>query len=1023
MKKRLLILFTSLFLLTAAAGVITAYAVGAETFSLNGTVEEEYTLGETVSIPDATFTVSGVNYGAQHVVYFPDGTASSASSVTLSVRGNYTVDYHTTVNGVMYSREYKFSTEVPFGSFLTNKSSYNYWQNPDWDTLDGMGEYNRPTAKKWGTTVSIAKKDVFTVNEIIDLNNAETENPFITFYFMPQTFGELDATRFYVKLTDAFDSENSVTVEYRLGLGTWAYNVGKASGQVWAGLQARYANGSFTNYTAHVNNAYGSVIQNNGGGLHGRYGDGVQPVSLYYVSEERALYNNGYSFNAKLVDLDDEEYQSNPWKGFSSNYVYVSMWADSYNKDTFRVFITDLCGADLSADYVVDNVGPEITVNSKGVDVMALPNGGVGLNYKVFDATARDLYATTPLKTGRKVLLGYTRASGIYHTEGLDYTAEVDCSKGYFKPSRAGTYSVVYYATDYSGNYTEVVSNVNIVADYNDASYLTLAEATTNAQVGNRIPLAEVAEFGGYVGNYEIKYTLTKDGNAVAFDGNLVSGYTFVPETAGEYNVKVELTDLVGGGATQSYGVTVTPATMPSISDGADLPAYFISEYTYKLPVLYAYDYNNGMKKVKTNVSIKDGTGTWAYNGGEASFTPDANGFVEITYYISENRLTYKVPVVSIYEGSDIIVSKMFVLTDGAAEISSATKGVSVSSRNSDGTAVFVKQVLSKTFATELSVDTEKNDFTYLDVTLADSFERTDKITVSLKKESNGASVYINGIDTGKDIANVFASGDKITLSYSENSNSISLGDKKFYLTENYNGEAFDGFNSGYVYVSYGMRDVSSRSTFYVQKINNQTINSSVVEDKVKPEFSLNGVYENLVVEKGTTLTVWSAAYGDVLSNISSETVSVTFNGKNITDIYGNIMKNLSCDFEYAFKANEYGTYVISYLVKDSANRKQGYSYTVSVVDMVAPVITTDMKNGTASLGDKLTFSKNATAKDDRDGSVAVYVYVICPDYQILDLNNEDCFYAKEKGTYTVRYMALDSEGNTTYKDFEIVVE
>ena len=1022
MKKKLLLLLMLVFLVVATAGVVTVYALSTETFTLDGTIKASYELGKKAVIPEATFTVEGKKYNANHAVYFPDGVVSSDSEVTLSVRGNYTLVYSVNVGGTIYTKEYTFYTDVPFGSFNTSKSSYNYWLNPDWDTLDGTGEYSSVNEKQLGLTVSIAKNDVFTVNEILNLRNAEKNSPFIKFYLMPKDFGELDASKFYIKMTDAFDPDNSITVEYRLGLGQYAYDVAKATGQVWIGLEPRYNGGKFTGYSIHINNSYGSSIENNGGGLKSNNCVGVQPLSLWYISEENALYNGGYAYNSLLVDFDDEEYQLVPWKGFSSDYVYVSMWADGYNKDTCRVFITDLCGAHLSTEYVIDNGEPEITVNCKDVDIMNMPEGGVGLKYKVFSATANDLYAVKPLKVGTKVLLGYNRVSGVYHTADVDYTGELDCSNGYFTPKRAGNYSIIYYATDYSGNYTEVVSNVEIKDAFDDTTYIEIADAITETQVGNRISLAQVATFGGYRGSYTISYSVKKGDENIALCGNAVTGFNFVPKTAGEYNVEIALSDLVGGGAAQCYTVTVTNATMPSISDDVELPAYFISEYTYKLPTLYAYNYNDGMKKVKTNVRVKDGAGVWTYYGGEVSFSADENGLAEITYYLLTNERTYKVPVVSIYENSDIIIGKMFALSEGAVDISAVEKGVSVSSRNTNGTVEFVKKILAETFATELSIENEKNDFSQLEVILSDSVERTNRIIVSLKKENDSASVFVNGIDTGKDIENVFSSGNKIIVSYSDKDNSIKVGGIKIYLVENELGEEFDGFTSGYVYVSYGMKNVSSRSTFYVQKINNQTLNSGLVEDKVKPEFALKGSYSNLVVEKGSVVTVWSAVFGDVLSNIASETVSISFNGNYITDLSGRVMKNATCTEEYSFIANEYGTYIITYLVKDTANRKQGGTYTVHVVDMTAPVISTEMKNGKATLGDKINFAK-ATATDNLDGEVQVYVYVICPNYQALDLNDNDCFYAREKGAYIVRYMAFDSEGNTTYKDYEIVVE
>ena len=1021
MKKKLLIIFLSVLLSISTFGILSMAFAEDNYFNIEQSIKQTYDLGDVVDIPAATFRISGTEYKAKHIVYFPDGSAVASNSVTLSLRGNYTVNYFITVNGETHSEEYKFSTVVPLVSYNSPKSSYIYSMNPYWDTLDGTSEYSKPTAKKLGLTASIAKNDVFRFNQIIDLNNAETENPFMEFYYMPQVFGEMDASRFYVKLTDAFDPENEVTLEYRLGLGTYSYVVGKATNQVWAGLQGKYSNGQFTGYTYHINNSYGSVIVNNAGGLHGRYGDGVQPVKFWYVSEEKALYNS-YAFNGHIVDLDDEEYQSYPWNGFSSNYVYVSIWADKYDKDTMRVFIPYICGIDLSQEYVVDSIGPEITVNSNGMDIYNLPNGGVGYKYKLFDATARDLYATKPLTVGKKVLYGYNRASGSYNTESSVFIRDLDCANGYFVPDRTGVYSIVYYAYDYSGNYTEIVSNVNITAEYVDGTYLTIGDKVNTTEVGNRINLASVVDFGGYLGNYSITYSVIKDGKKVDVEGNSLTGYNFVPVETGEYTAQIVYEDLVGGGKTESYIITVVNATMPSISDEVVLPSYFISEYAYKLPALYAYDYNNNKSAVKANVKIIDGTGEREYYGGETSFVADDHGCATIIYYVSENSRSYKIPVVSVYNDNGIDVSKYFSVKEGSIEVTAQRGAVVLSSRNTDGSAEFVNKVLAKTFISEISIDSLKNDFMYLDINLSDSVNKMQKIVLSLKKEDGAASVIINGTDTGKDVKDLFSTGENFTVSYNANTNTLTVAGTKIAIDTDYYSNIFNGFDSDYIYVSYGMRGVASRSTFSISKINNQSLGADVVEDKVKPEFVLNGVYENLVVDKNTSITVWSASYGDVLSNISSETINITFNGKYITDTSGNIMKNLSCNSEYEFIVSEYGTYVISYLVKDAKNRQQGYTYVITVVDKTAPVITTDMQAKTVALGDKVTFA-SAKAVDNVDGNVAVYMYLIAPNYRIYDLSGEACFYIKEKGSYIVRYMAMDSEGNVAYKDFDIVVK
>ena len=58
---------------------------------VDGTIDAEYFLGESVSIPSATFDVDGAEISANKALVLPDGTVMVSETVVLEQSGQYTI--------------------------------------------------------------------------------------------------------------------------------------------------------------------------------------------------------------------------------------------------------------------------------------------------------------------------------------------------------------------------------------------------------------------------------------------------------------------------------------------------------------------------------------------------------------------------------------------------------------------------------------------------------------------------------------------------------------------------------------------------------------------------------------------------------------------------------------------------------------------------------------------------------------------------------------------------------------------
>ncbi len=123
------------------------------------------------------------------------------------------------------------------------------------------------------------------------------------------------------------------------------------------------------------------------------------------------------------------------------------------------------------------------------------------------------------------------------------------------------------------------------------------------------------------------------------------------------------------------------------------------------------------------------------------------------------------------------------------------------------------------------------------------------------------------------------------------------------------------------------------------------------------------------------------------------------------------IINTLNCEVlteEEKVDTSVLGETLVTIKVKDLNNEEKEYSYKVNVVDTTAPVITYKEKL-TVTEGNKIDLLKNVSVKDNSGEKIKASV--------------EGKYDTNKVGTYKLQYVAKDSSGNETKKDFSLVVK
>lgn len=233
------------------------------------------------------------------------------------------------------------------------------------------------------------------------------------------------------------------------------------------------------------------------------------------------------------------------------------------------------------------------------------------------------------------------------------------------------------------------------------------------------------------------------------------------------------------------------------------------------------------------------------------------------------------------------------------------------------------------------------------------------------------------------------------------------------------NGVAFDGFDMCGAKVTFTIVNAKGGEVFLLNNVSNQTFTKSAFEfgDRVVPALAFEGAISSGIVDIGTSVFVPKAYVYDVLSY--SSTIKMSVITPSGAYIYQNVASR-ACTVDFT----EYGRYRVSYTIADNGGKGQSrtYTYIFDCLDKEPPQIMLDGDyDKEYKAGKKITVIGAQATDNTSDVTLTVLLY-----------NQSTMVYTPTKigdnlklaaGKYTIVYYATDENGNFATQKFDITVK
>ncbi len=1048
-RNKLLTLFCALFAFFLGTGAWFYNVIAPKAQTPNVTLqadalEESYSFGQTLEIPQGTLVIDGNTHEAESVVIFPSGNAYNQKEIKLTETGVYTVEYRAVADGELYSQERTFKTLENLYTVSSERSSIRYGKPSD------LGINFTTEQSPAGLCVSLAKGDEFRYNSVIDVRNSTKLNRFLRMYLTPQISKAMDAASMYIKLTDIYDPNNYVMIS------VWSYNSKATDG--WQCREAFITTcvpSVGQNYTAHYStyhtgggswrdviwkntrqsgfstyvNFYGdnangtpywdSGVGDAGNGIKYDWGyTGQNSLDFWWNYDERQIYTNqpeplftqaNGRLSELLADYDSYDYYaSSQWNGFTTGECYMSIYADDYNNSSFNFVVTQVDGMNLSENEpetsYEDTAAPTINVDYGKYNEGNYPNAKVGATYPVFTAQGLD---------------GYDGATEVYARAFYGYgTAscyELTC-KDTFIPDRAGEFTIVYTSKDRAKNKAEKL--VRITAEV-DAPAISLNvednSVIKTGVVGSFVDVAPVT-YGGGVGELICTIIAKNRSTDSIYE---VKENRFRPMDGGTFDVIYTVKDFIGQEETYSYTVEVEGSSALIFNDVPTLPKYFISGYYYTLPTVSANAQSGEI--LPANISVKvDGT---ALEMEDGRVLIEGNGVAEVIYSATKGsdkaELKFNIPVIDVKSGTRIDCGKYFVGEGFTATSTSANTTLTANDGVTKASATYANAILAEGFTVDMEI--KGTGFSELALYLTDSENNEEQIKFSWVNTNGTNYLYIN---------------DKISAVVTEfgfngaKSNFVWLNETKTFkdistnlsaaVEKTLKGKAFSGFTSGKVYVTLEMVGVNGEASVSVTNINNQAIGLRA-RDVIDPQMTLLGGAYTTQGLVGDKIALKDCVVADVLSPETSVLLTVKDpDGNAITSDDGTSL-NYSDRLSGSFTLQKKGQYQIVYTVSDGSRRVE-YTYVISCgfKNSISINLQSEMPT-TGTVGQVITLPKaNCVAVE---GTATGYILLVDTHGKFFDITSSRTFTPDTAGLYLVVYTAYDQSNNVCTDYYQIIVK
>lgn len=359
----------------------------------------------------------------------------------------------------------------------------------------------------------------------------------------------------------------------------------------------------------------------------------------------------------------------------------------------------------------------------------------------------------------------------------------------------------------------------------------------------------------------------------------------FQPQKSGDYTVSYQFRDYLGNMKKTEYQVSVTNSTNPILDTEAVLPMALLSDETYTLPELTAYDYSKGDKnKVTAEVWVKDAAGERRAENRKYTVSGNTGDVANITYLFKTNKgelkKTYDIPIRKLTVGD--ASKKVF----DVANLIVPTAGTIVPMEGSEYYWMSAKQDTSFYFANDLLADVFALDFNIghlsngkvsgtgvekVRISLTDSEQRDKAIYIDLEKNPEDEKSLLMSVNSGMKyvVSGSFSKNTNYTLGiqYNGQTQMIRSADGlDIQVTTYANGDDFKGFTSGKVYCTVDLKGVSKEGVLMEMiSINGQPLTAGEIKDKNAPNFALTGTMK-VCHSLNASVKIPKAVVSDVLS-------------------------------------------------------------------------------------------------------------------------------------------------------------
>ena len=572
--------------------------------------------------------------------------------------------------------------------------------------------------------------------------------------------------------------------------------------------------------------------------------------------------------------------------------------------------------------------------------------------------------------------------------------------KANFTFTEAGTYEVIGYALDRSGNLGANTISVTVVEDTEKPSLSITHNGSDNILPGDKVTFTVSADDNDAVAGR----SLTINDDVVVTLGNSGKGSHIFTEP-GTYTLVATAWDAAGNTATTSITVTVaevdTTPPVSKLSHNGRSTIYVGNTVTFTV-------------KGTDNVGVTgqtltlDGEPVELDDNGKASITFTAAGTYEFVATVVDAAGNEGVASITVTVVEDVTAPTVKITHNGNSNIR-PDDSVAFTVTASDNDAVTGKKLTVN--GEEIEVDEKgKWNYTFLE---AGSYE---VVATAWDAAGNEGSASITVTVTIEDTISPTTSvsrttgtlyvGQEVEFTIKATDN---VGVVEQYLTIDDNRVEVDADGKAvYVFTETGTYTIVATAVDAAGNEGTKSITVKVIIDTIAPTVSLthNAGSGDITIGKTVDFTVKSS------DNVGIQKQFLTVNGETVI---------LNADGMGSFTFTAAGTYTIVASAKDAMGNEGVKSVTITVIeDTVAPTVKIAHNGGsTIFIGNTVQFTVSATDKAGVEGMTLS----INGEAVALDGNGVGSYTFAAAGSYKVVATAVDPSGNVGTNEVTLTVK